>query len=415
MKTRKILYIDCFSGVSGDMWLGAFLDLGVPKEVILNALEELPLEGWSLVQNPGQKNGIHGTDVRVLLNGKEETPQEHGLGGNPNGTHLHSHSYASIQTMLKSSITNPALSSLALEVFRRLAEAEGRIHGMPAEAVHFHEVGAKDAIIDIVGSCAAFLSLEVTEVVTSTVPLGNGFVTCAHGRIPIPAPATLELLKGMATKGTEVEGELVTPTGAALLRTFATQSGPCPPMDLLKTGYGLGNKDWPSRPNLLRLLLGEAQELEEEVLLLETNLDDMNPEWYDPLSEALFDAGALDVWYTAIQMKKGRPGTKLSLLTHRSRKAKMTALLFRESTTLGVRCTSLERDIRSRKIVSFESSLGPCAIKIGESPGIPDLIAPEYSDCLRLARENKLPLREVYRRVLLEFDTNSPQTEGINP
>jgi len=398
---KRILYVDCIGGASGDMWLGALSHLGVPKEVLEKPINAIKSEGWRLDLASASINGIHGTRASVHVDGESAHPASH---GHPHGAKEgHGVSYESIRNLLTESPLDSEVQSLALRVFETLAKAEGTIHGVAPEKVHFHEVGALDALVDILGTCAGIIYLQLDEVVASPIPTGSGRIQCAHGWIPIPAPATAEILKGLQTIGTGLQGEMVTPTGAALIKAIATTSGTTPLMTTSSVGYGLGKKEWPDRPNALRLLVGESQDVREELIVMETNIDDMNPEWFTPLTESLFNAGALDVWCTPIQMKKGRLATLLSVLAPQSLRHELTKQIFRGSTTLGIRAYPVDRDIRERKIMTHETSLGTCRFKIAETPGGTPLISAEFDDCVALSKEHNLPVRTVNEQVMQEI------------
>lgn len=476
MGTHRVLYVDCFSGVAGDMMLGALLHLGVPIERVRAALETLPIDGWALEARPGEISGIGGVDVQVTVGGlKERTPHHHGTepgdpvpraaqesregagGGHSHGTghshghseahshghsearshghseahsHGHSHSHSEArshghihtaghvgahgddhehghgndhgrtmreirQILLGGRLEAPVLA-LALDAFGRLAKAEGKVHGVPPDEVHFHEVGALDAIVDIVGTAAALHALGVDEVVSAPPPLGRGFVQCAHGRLPLPAPATVEILRGAPVRGDSLEAELVTPTGAALLRAMTTRFGLVPDMTVERIGYGLGDARWPDRPNLLRLVLGHRDDSHgDQELVIEANIDDMSPEVFGPLCEALLADGALDAWLCPIQMKKGRPGVLLSALVAPDRRGPVVARILRETTTLGVRIHAVERTKLARRSVVVETPWGPVRVKQGIDGDAVLNEAPELEDCLALARAHGVPLKEV--------------------
>lgn len=378
----RIAHFDCFAGVSGDMILGALLDAGVEPDVWQGELSKLNLSGYELKIDRVQKQGIAAIAVRVLLG--EESPKRH---------------LAEIEELITTSQLPTEVKEMSVEVFRRLAVAEARVHGTTPDRIHFHEVGGIDAIIDIVGAVVGLRLLGVEEIYASTLPLGHGFVDCAHGRLPLPAPATIELLQGVPVLSRDVEGELVTPTGAAILTTMAEGFGPFPPMTVEKIGYGAGQRDFPF-PNLLRLLVGiTSPTLDarmETLTLLEANIDDLNPEFYGHLMERLFTAGALDVYLTPVQMKKNRPGVLLSVTCPPAQAEALAALVFAETTTIGLRRQEVQRWALARERVEVETSCGTVGVKVARLSGRVVTASPEYEDCRCLALESGVPLKEVY-------------------
>jgi uncharacterized protein (TIGR00299 family) protein len=378
----RIAHFDCFAGVSGDMILGALLDAGVEPDVWQGELSKLNLSGYELKIDRVQKQGIAAIAVRVLLG--EESPKRH---------------LAEIEELITTGQLPTEVKEMSVEVFRRLAVAEARVHGTTPDRIHFHEVGGIDAIIDIVGAVVGLRLLGVEEIYASTLPLGHGFVDCAHGRLPLPAPATMELLQGVPVLSRDVEGELVTPTGAAILTTMAEGFGPFPPMTVEKIGYGAGQRDFPF-PNLLRLLVGTTSPTldarMETLTLLEANIDDLNPEFYGHLMERLFTAGALDVYLTPVQMKKNRPGVVLSVTCPPAQAEALAALVFAETTTIGLRRQEVQRWALARERVEVETSFGTVGVKVARLSGRVVTASPEYEDCRRLALESGVPLKEVY-------------------
>ncbi len=375
-----IAYLDCFSGISGDMLLGALVDAGLPLEDLRADLARLPLSGYEIRAERVTKQGIAGTRVTVEV-GRERAHR--GL--------------SDILDIINRSDLPDQVKDAACRIFTRLAEAEARLHNRPVEEVHFHEVGAVDAIVDVVGACCALHRMGITEVCASPLPLGGGWVETAHGRLPVPAPATADLLKGVPAYGGPVEAELVTPTGAAIVTTLCRRFGPMPPMTVSQVGWGAGARDLP-HPNLLRIFLGEPAESpqEQRLTLIETNLDDMNPELFDHLMDRLFGAGALDVFYTPILMKKSRPATLVSVLTEPAKVSELTAILFRETTTLGLRLQEVSRRCLERKWVEVDTRYGRARVKLGLLGREVVTAQPEYEDCRRLAREHGVPLKLVY-------------------
>ena len=331
----KIAYLDCPAGASGDMFLGALLDVGLPASVLEQTIAALDLPGCRLEVQPVLKNGIHATQVSVLADEHHPTRR-----------------LADILALTERSTLDSQIKSQAQRMFQRLAEVEAKIHNAEIEQVHFHELSGVDTIVDIVGTLVGFQALGVEAVYASPVPLGRGFVRTAHGQLPLPAPATLALLQGVPVVGSEIEQELVTPTGALLLTTLAQSFGPIPPMTLQAVGYGAGRRNLPI-PNILRLLLGEATNTGatiETLVMLESNIDNLNPEVYDYLLSRLFAAGALDVTLANVQMKKNRPGTLLSVLCRAAEVENLQEILFAETTTLGVRRYRVERHALPRQV-----------------------------------------------------------------
>ncbi len=381
----KIAYFDCFSGVSGDMALGALIDLGVPLEDLIGGMRQIKaLEDWSIETRRERRGAIEGT--RVIISG----------GRQPHRT------FSDIQAVFNESGLDPGVREKSLAVFGRLADAESRVHGVPPGSIHFHEVGALDSILDIAGVIFCLEYLKIEKVCSSPLPLGRGFVNTQHGTIPLPAPATSILLSGAPVYGLPVERELVTPTGAAILATLAQSYGPIPPMALISTGYGVGTDPASDPPNLLRIMVGKERSVlpARDLLVIETNIDDMNPEFYNYVSGKLFALGALDVSLIAIQMKKNRPGVLLRALVDPAIETAAAQIILSETTTLGVRVTGVKRIElpREEKIVS--TVFGPCKVKRVLLPDGGDRLIPEYEECRRIAEQTGTPLPDVYRRVM---------------
>jgi len=378
----KIAYFDCIAGASGDMILGALLDAGLSEEILRERLAALHLADFDLHCRQVSKNGFSATKVDVLV--KEDVPHRH---------------LPDILTVVKNSDLSPAIKQQATAIFNRLGEVEAGIHGTTLNHVHLHELGGVDTIVDVVGALVGLEALGIEKVYASPLPLGRGFVKGAHGQIPLPAPATVGLLAGVPVVGSDLDVELVTPTGAALLSSLAVQFGPIPAMTLTGSGFGAGGRDLPI-PNVLRLLIGEQPAtvgLDTQILaMLETNIDDLNPEFYDYVMTRLFEAKALDVFLSPIQMKKNRPATLLRVLCEPVDVDPLMEILFTETSTLGVRQQSVIRHCLSRSFQTVDTSYGPVQIKIAEGIGWTKA-APEYEDCRRLAEEKGVPLREVYR------------------
>ena len=379
----RTLYLDCVSGISGDMLLGALIDAGVPVDDLRAELQKLSIEGWALSSERVSRGGIAATLARVDL---AEQPQPH-------------RRLPDVLAIIDGSSLPEGDRTRAGDVFRRLAEAEARVHGATPDEIDFHEVGALDAIVDVTGAVIGLRLLEVSEVYCSPLPAGSGTVRAQHGELPVPAPATLELIAmanaPVAPSRADRPMELVTPTGAALATVLAKFERPA--MQVARVAHGAGGRDPQGWPNVLRLWLGETSKRRPSMMLVETNIDDMNPEIYGYVQELLFAAGAADVWMQAIQMKKNRPGVMLSVICAAEHEDAIARVLLRETSTLGVRVTPVSRHEAPREHLSFESSLGPAAVKVKRLPGEPPRVAAEYESCRRLAEEHRLPLAEVYR------------------
>ncbi|MCS7286811.1 MAG: nickel pincer cofactor biosynthesis protein LarC [Anaerolineae bacterium] len=385
----RIAYFEAFAGASGNMILGALIDAGLELESLIEGLKTLPIGGYSITASRVKKRGIAGTFVEVKVT---EPQEERGL--------------PEIEEIIMRSSLPEKVKALSLRVFRRLAEAEARVHDIPVEKVHFHEVGAVDAIVDVVGSILGLELLGVEEVYVSPLHLGYGMVKGAHGPLPVPAPATMELVRGVPVYGWDVEAELLTPTGAAILTTLARSFGSPPPFKVEKVGYGAGLWDLPF-PNLLRLCIGVREEEiagyeEDYVTVLEANIDDMNPQWFENLLEKLMEAGALDVYLTPLQMKKGRPGVKLGVLLKDEKLAPVLDTIFAESTTIGVRAYRAKRWKLEREEVPVLTPFGEIRVKVARKGGQILNLAPEYEDCRKVAKEMGLPVKEIYQIALEE-------------
>lgn len=378
----RVVYFDCPSGASGDMILGALVDAGVPLDALRAELAKLGLAGWRLGAREVRRGAFRATKVDVEVDGGVR--QEH--------RHL-----GDIVRILEGSGLPAAVVEGAVRVFRRLAEAEARVHGSAVDEVHFHEVGAVDAIVDVTGAVAALSLLGVESVHVSALPIGGGFVEGAHGRMPIPGPGTAELLRNFPVVDTGVQMELLTPTGAAILTTLAAGTGRMPAMTVERVGYGAGTRDLPGTPNVLRVFVGEAagDGASETVSQVETTIDDMSPQLYEPLMDRLFEAGALDVFLTPVIMKRSRPGTVLTALCPPGRVGDLSRVLFEESSTIGVRWTQVSRARLEREMVTIATAYGALPFKISRLGGRIVTVTPEFADVARLAREKSLPVREV--------------------
>ncbi|MGQ9921253.1 MAG: nickel pincer cofactor biosynthesis protein LarC [Desulfobacca sp.] len=391
-RAERLLYFDCFSGLSGDMTLGALIDLGLAPEVLWQELAGLNLSGYTARAEKIQKQGLVGTKVRFTLTAPQPPRR-----------------YRDILRLIEQAPLPPPVQEMSRTMFRLLAEVEAQVHQVPVAEVHFHEVGAVDSILDVVGTALGCHLLGITQVYASPLPLGRGTIASAHGRLPNPAPATTLLLAGAPVYGTDLAAELVTPTGAAILRGLGAQFTPLPPFTLEKVGYGAGDLDLPGQPNLLRLILGRPTlpwGRGERILVLETHLDDMLPEWYEHLMDSLFQAGALDVAYYPLQMKKNRPGVGLIIVAPLFCREAILETLFTESTTLGVRVQEMDRIAVNRWQEIIATPYGPLQVKVADLRGRRRLL-PEYEACRALAKKHNLPLLEVYR--LVAPDSGKPE------
>lgn len=378
----KIAYLDCFSGISGDMFLGALIDAGLSFEMLKKTLGTLPLDGYHIEINREKRNGLFGTQFVVRLETREQG--ERGL--------------REIKKIINGGDLSKNVKDKSIEIFESIGREEGKIHNHPLDQVHFHEVGAIDSIIDIVGTVFGIEFLDITSIFASGLPLGSGFVETRHGRIPIPSPATIALLKGIPVYDSGLKHELVTPTGAALVKGLADSFGSMPSMMVDRVGYGVGSRDLPDRPNLLRILMGreQTQQQVETVVMLEANLDDTYPEWLGYLMDQLFQAGALDVVFSPIQMKKNRPGTQIQVMGRPEQMDNLMNILFRESTTLGIRFRYTQRKILKRAQIEIESPWGKMRVKKITNPDGSSFFQPEYEVCRKIAEEKNRPIKEIY-------------------
>lgn len=392
----KILYFDCFSGISGDMNLGAMIDLGIEREYLIAELNKLSLTGYHIEISKEVKQGISGTKVSVHL---EHTVAAHSHSGKSHHHHHENRNLEDIRKIILKSGLNERVKNISLKIFGKIAEAEAKIHNKPVSEIHFHEVGAVDSIIDIVGAAVCIDFLKPDKIMSSTIELGGGFVTCAHGTFPVPAPATVEILKGLPVKSGAVMNETTTPTGAAILATLVDEFSDNTSFIIQKTGYGLGHKDF-EIPNLLRIYIGETEiagrSTSNTSTIIECNIDDMNPELYDYIFESLFKAGANDVFITPIIMKKSRPAVILSVLCSPVNESEIEKILFEETSTLGIRKYNVIKAMLDRKIDTIHTPLGNVSIKSAFFNGRLLKSKPEYEDCLKIAREKQMPLSEVY-------------------
>jgi uncharacterized protein (TIGR00299 family) protein len=368
------------------MVLGALIDIGLPKSVILEEVAKLGVEPFDIEVKRNERMRIYGTHVKVRVR-EGNGPQR---------------SYREIKRMIEESPLDQLVKERSLDIFHRLASAEAKIHGEKIDRVHFHEIGALDSIVDVVGAAAGVKYLAIEQVFVSRIPVGSGFVRGQHGRLPVPAPATLEILKGVPIYSSSLNEELVTPTGAAILTSLATGFGDIPEMRIESLGYGVGDKVFEEIPNVLRIILGESEGPWEgdRVWVVETDIDDMSPEIYGYLMEKLPEAGALDMTFTPIQMKKNRPGTTIKILCHEPEVNMIVDTLFRESTSIGARLYPVRRAKLSRRIEEVETKYGTVRVKVStDHRGQIINIMPEYEDCRKIAESMGIPLKEVYREI----------------
>ncbi len=446
----KTLYLDCFAGISGDMTVGALIDLGLDIAELRRELDKLHLPGYHIETARVEKRGLQATQFRVIL---DQGGHSHAADSEPEHTHGHIHEHSDSRThtqgdtdaldrqhdepghahrplseilaIIAASDLSPAVKQRASRIFTRLGEAEASIHGVPVDAVHFHEVGAVDAIVDIVSSAIGIEQLGIERIVSSALHLGAGMVRMSHGLYPIPAPATALLVTGVPVYSTEAKGELVTPTGAAIVTTLAESFGPMPALRVRKIGYGAGSKDR-EFPNVLRACLGDSVEQPGEqprvsrdprpeqhlaqqteagyhtgkAIVVEANIDDMNPQWFEVLFEKLLAAGALDVVMLPVQMKKQRPGVMLQVLTDQSGLDTILAILFAESTTIGARSYEVTRYMLRRALHTVQTVYGAVRVKVASLGGEAVNWAPEYEDCRALAIQHGIPVKTVYAAAL---------------
>jgi uncharacterized protein (TIGR00299 family) protein len=398
----KTLYFDCFAGISGDMTLGALVDAGADARELTERLALLGVDGYEISFEKVDRSGISATRALVRLT-REEKKHRH---------------LSHIEKIIGDSRLDDSVKGRALKIFRRLGEAEARVHGVPVERIHFHEVGAVDAIVDVVGACIGFELLQVERFVASALHVGSGTVEMAHGRFPVPPPAVAELLRGAPVYSTDIVGELVTPTGAAIVAAVCEEFGALPRMSIEATGYGAGGREYKNFPNVLRVLVGESDKAEEtpsgvsrqgeeELLMVETNVDDVSPQVLGHLMERALELGALDCFFTHVQMKKNRPGVLVSILCRPSDSEAMHGLLFAETPTLGVRSSAVRRRALERESVTVETEFGTIAVKVAQSAGRAVGATPEYEDCRAAARAHNVPLRVVQEAAMRGFRRTS--------
>lgn len=388
----RTLYFDCFAGASGNMILGALTALGIDREVLYSEISKLNISDFDLVFTDVDRSGISATHLEVKV------PHQH--------VHRHLHHIAAI---IGDSSLSDSVKSRAMAIFSRLAEAEAKIHGIDVQKVHFHEVGAMDAIIDIVGACIAFEMLGIEHFACSKIHVGSGFAEMAHGKFPVPPPAVAELLSGVPIYSTEIEGELITPTGAAIISTLCDSYGTIPEMSVEHTAYGAGTRTYERFPNVLRLIIGECEGAEqktknhEQLTLIESNIDDVSPQILGFVMDRSFELGALDCWFTPIQMKKNRPATMISILCEADKKDTLTRLLYTETTTIGVRLKHVERECLDREIVTTATEFGDIDVKIAKLDGKVVNLMPEYDHVRRAANEHGVAFKTVRESIFAKF------------
>lgn len=388
----RTLYFDCFAGASGNMILGALVGLGIDPDELKTELAKLDLSGISIIVTDVERSGIAAKHVEVLAPDQRE--------------HRH---LADIVKIISASTLKEKIKDRAVAIFTRLAEAEAKVHGIDVEKVHFHEVGALDAIVDIVGACIGFEILEIERFACSKINVGSGFVEMDHGQFPVPPPAVAELLVNVPIYANEIDSELTTPTGAAIISTLCDSYGVLSAIKLENTAYGAGSRSFVGFPNVLRLILGETAEFDggkrrtDDLILIETNLDDLSPQVLGFVMERAFDLGALDCWFTPIQMKKNRPATMVSILCANESRAELSELLYSETTTLGLRIRRVERECLEREIVTVKTRFGAIDVKVARYNGRVANAMPEYEQVRRLALEQNVPFQTVHSEALAEL------------
>jgi uncharacterized protein (TIGR00299 family) protein len=384
-----LAYFDCFSGISGDMTLGALVAAGVSIDALRAELTKLNLPGYELKAEKVTRSGIAATKAHVIIDQRSQVSR-----------HL-----SDILNIIEGSPLSPTVKEKSVRIFKRMADAEAKVHGTMPDKIHFHEVGAVDAIVDIVGAVIGLEILGITKIITSAVNVGSGTVHTSHGLLPIPAPATAEMLKGFPFYQSSTRFELATPTGAAIISTLSSSFGHLPPMNVDRIAYGAGDKDFPGQPNVLRLMIGElaATYDEDTSVVVETNIDDMNPQVYDYIIEKLMQQGAQDVYLTPIIMKKGRPAILLSVLTDKSKADSILDTIFHETTSIGVRIQEVGRKKLSREIKAVDTVYGKVRIKISKRGDEILTVTPEYDDCRTIAEEKQIPLKIVIEEAKMVF------------
>jgi len=425
----RIAYLDCFSGISGDMFLGALVDAGVSPRLLEETVAALDI-GARLKVSKVVRGGISAAKVDVYANGEKDLPrevfwkrQEHNHPHEHSHGHEHSHEHrhepgrtlTQIRHIIEKAAISGTAKATAIKIFETLGQAEAEIHNTSIDQVHFHEVGAVDAMVDIVCAAVGAESLTVEEWVCSPLNVGGGTVKCAHGTLPVPAPATLKLLQDAPVYSSGPQVELVTPTGAAIVKTLSTRFAPFPAMKIEKAGYGAGTRDFPEHPNLLRLTIGEAEPTDrantsnDSITVLAANLDDLSPQVLAYAMERLLAEGALDVFSVPVQMKKSRPGALLTVLAKMEDANRLTKTIFAETTTLGVRRREEQRQTLSRRWETVDTTWGPVRIKIANMNGTVSNYAPEYEDCRTLAEAQHVPLRTIMQEAIQQYLHREPK------
>ena len=441
----RLAYLECFSGMSGDMFLGALVDTGVSPRLLEDTVAALGV-GARLETSRVVRSGISATKVDVWVDGEKDLPREEYWAKQPGHDHLHEHGHnhahshhaesapaealveaptphqhehahgrhlTQIREIIGKSGISESAKKTAIEIFEALGTAEAKIHNVPVEDVHFHEVGAVDAIVDIVGAAVGAEALGVDAIIASPLNVGGGTVKCAHGTFPVPAPATVELLQGIPIYSSDIKAELVTPTGAAIIKTLASRFGAFPEMKIEKSGYGAGTRDFPSHPNVVRLTIGESvatsagKTASETISVLEANLDDLNPQVFGYVMDRLLHEGALDAFAMPVQMKKNRPGTLLTVLCKPEEASRLTQLIFAETTTLGVRQRDEVRQTLARRWESVRTPWGEVRIKIASMNGTVTNYAPEYEDCRKIAAEHHVALKTVMQEAAQAYSAQN--------
>jgi pyridinium-3,5-bisthiocarboxylic acid mononucleotide nickel chelatase len=396
----RIAYLDAFSGISGDMTVGALVALGFPLAKLAEAVAELGISGVELAVEPVSRSGIVATKFHVHVGERHDHAHDH---GHPHAHGHHAHRpYASIRALLEASALPEAARTTALAIFARLAEAEGGVHGIPPDAVEFHEVGAIDAIVDVVGAALGFAHLGIDAVYVSPLPVGQGRTQAAHGVLPVPPPAVVELLRGRRVRLEDGAAELVTPTGAAIVAALA-RAEPVPELVVGAVGYGAGDRVLPDRPNLLRIMVGEPALAigTDDVVVLETTIDDLSPQLYEHVLERLLAAGARDAFLVPVTMKKSRPGTMLRVLAAPADRERLAAIVFAETSSIGLRWTTWRRMVLPREERAVDTPWGTVRVKIARAPDGTVNVAPEFEDCRRLATEHGVALKRVHQAALV--------------
>ena len=390
MSGKRVIYFDCFSGISGDMILGSLVDLGVDVKLIRKELKKINLKGYKLTSHQVKRNGIMGTKVNVVIDPSIQKRNQ-------------ARSFTDIKKLIVKSSLSENVKTDSIEIFRRIGTVEAKIHGTSLDKIHFHEIGAIDSIVDIVGGAICMSLLNIDIVFSSALNTGEGLINCEHGTIPIPAPATLKLLEGIPCYSSGTKNELTTPTGAAFIEYYGSKFGSLPTMNIMKSGYGAGSHEIKEIPNLLRVVLGEVLIPSKIITMkvIETNIDDMNPEFYDHIMSQLLIAGAADVFLTAVHMKKNRPGTLLTTVVSNDKFHSVVQIILEETSTFGIRHYDVVRTELKRENKLIKTPFGKVRIKIGTFAGSRLTVSPEYEDCKKLALKKGIPVKRVYEETLL--------------